>query len=94
MSTSLSDAAVAGGLDCASAMIHTRVDADAVVGNALVSLCNRYCATEGRIPRTNIHRLRQHEVRTTSARDVPNRPTKPAFRTALKSSRRSRALTT
>ena len=74
-------------------MIHARVDADAVDGNALVSLCNRYHTTEGRVLRTNIHQLRRQEVLTTSARDVPNRPTKPAFRTALKSSRHSGALT-
>ena len=48
-------------------------DADAVDGNALVSLCNRYRATEGWIPRTNIHRSRRQEVRTTSARDESKR---------------------
>ena len=54
-------------------MIHARVDADAVNRNALVSLCNRYPATEGRIPRTNVHELRRQAVRTMSARDVPQR---------------------
>ena len=54
-------------------MIHARVDADAVDGNALVSLCNRYHTTEGRVLRTNIHRLRRQEVRKTPARDVPQR---------------------
>ena len=65
--------AIAGGLDGAFTMIHVRVDADAVDGNALVSLCNRYRATEGWIPRTNIHRSRRQEVRTTSARDESKR---------------------
>ena len=42
MSTPLSDEFVAGSLEGAFTMIHVRVDADAVDGNALVSLCKRY----------------------------------------------------
>ena len=38
MSTPLSDEFVAGSLEGAFTMIHVRVDADAVVGNAFVSL--------------------------------------------------------
>jgi hypothetical protein len=74
VSTPLSDEFVAGSLEGAFTMIHVRVDADAVDGNALVSLCNRYRATEGRVPRTNIHQLRQQEVRTTSLRDDQQSP--------------------
>jgi len=54
-----SDVAVAQGLGGASATSRARTAAAAVDRNALVSLCNRYRATEGRVLRTNIQRLQR-----------------------------------